>query len=81
MLPNEQDWIKVYKSFKDLSGLDLTLYKQDQLRRRILSMKDAKKAETLVDFHKIVSTDSEATQWFMDRLAINVSELFRNPEK
>lgn len=81
MLPSETDWSNFYKSFKSASGLDLTLYKQDQLRRRILSMRDSKKVANLADFFKIVSADKASIQWFMDRLAINVSELFRNPEK
>ncbi len=80
-LPTKDNWADFYKKFHRLSGLDLTLYKQDQLQRRIVSMMESKACANLDAFYTFVSASSSSTQWFLDRLAINVSELFRNPEK
>jgi len=66
---------------KRRTSLDLNLYKQDQLQRRILGMMEARGASNLDSFWKIVGSSDAEIQWFMDKLAINVSELFRNPEK
>lgn len=81
MLPKPTEWKEFYDAFARRTGLDLNLYKQDQLQRRIISMVESKNCKNLVEFYKVVSADQTQTQWFMDRLAINVSELFRNPEK
>lgn len=81
MLPKPEEWADFYRLMKRRTGLDLTLYKQDQLQRRIVSMAETKRTTSLAEFWKLVSTDDGSTQWFLDKLAINVSELFRNPEK
>lgn len=81
MPPKTEDWTSFYSQMKKRSGLDLNLYKQDQLQRRILGMMDTKGAKDLDGFWKIIGTSDTEVQWFMDKLAINVSELFRNPEK
>lgn len=37
--------------------------------------------QSLGEFFEWISSTPKNTEWFLDRLAINVSELFRNPEK
>lgn len=81
MLPKQEDWKTFYDAMKRRSGLDLYKYKAQQLQRRILSMMEARKVDNLSDFWKWLDSSPENITWFMDKLAINVSELFRNPEK
>lgn len=81
MLPNEQQWNEFYGKFKSRTGLDLHQYKAGQLQRRILTMIEARGAKDLAEFWNVLNADSDGMTWFMDKLAINVSELFRNPEK
>lgn len=81
MPPRTEDWASFYSQMKRRTGLDLHLYKQDQLQRRILSMSETKGTGDLEAFWKLISVSDGEIQWFMDKLAINVSELFRNPEK
>lgn len=81
MPAKNQNWGDFYSLMKRKTGLDLNLYKQDQLQRRILGMMESRGANVLEEFWKIISASNTETQWFMDKLAINVSELFRNPEK
>lgn len=81
MHPKAAEWQEFYSQFKRRTGLDLDLYKANQLQRRILSMMESKGCKDLAAFGAFVAASPANTEWFLDRLAINVSELFRNPEK
>ena len=81
MPPSDREWGSFYDRVFRRSRLDLNLYKQNQLRRRIVGMMEGKAATTLERFGDWVLTSEDSLRWFMDKLAINVSELFRNPEK
>ena len=74
-------WEEFYGRLHRRTGLDLRLYKQEQMQRRILGVVDAKGLKDLKDLATRVEGDATEMQWLMDKLAINVSELFRNPEK
>jgi chemotaxis protein methyltransferase CheR len=79
--PREEEWAAFYRTFQSKTGLDLVSYKQDQLRRRILSMVDSKGVSSLDEFWGLLRGSDETVRWFLDKLAINVSELFRNADK
>lgn len=81
MRPNEQQWQEFYARFMRKTGLDLDLYKANQLQRRIVSMAGTKGCGDLEAFWIWLGQSPANVEWFLDRLAINVSELFRNPEK
>lgn len=81
MQANANDWDEFYNRFLKQTGLDLRQYKQDQLQRRIASMAESKACVSLEQFWSFLLRENGNVQWFQDRLAINVSELFRNPEK
>lgn len=81
MHPSDQDWKKFNEGFFRLAKLDLNQYKADQMRRRILGMVEAKGLGDLDAFLKWLNQSNENVNWFQDKMAINVSELFRNPEK
>lgn len=81
MHPSHVEWNQFYESFKRKTGLDLGLYKPQQMQRRILSMASAKGAKSLGEFWTMVQTERDGLAWFQDKLAINVSELFRNTDK
>lgn len=81
MQASPSHWEAFYAGVQKKTGLDLRLYKQDQLQRRILSMCEQKDCASLDHFGHIVLGHDSELRWFLDKLAINVSELFRNPEK
>lgn len=81
MLPKLAEWQEFYAFFKRKTGLDLDLYKANQLQRRIISMFGQQSCANLGEFSNWLAKSPANTEWFLDRLAINVSELFRNPEK
>ena len=65
-----------------LAGVDLSQYKRQQMERRIrtyVSRSDAK--TSLAEFLRSIEKDRGALDAFLDRITINVSELYRNPEQ
>lgn len=81
MFPSTTDWDTFYGLFKQRTGLDLHKYKPNQLQRRIWTMAEGKTFRSLESLWQWLSEDKENVTWFLDRMAINVSELFRNPGK
>jgi chemotaxis protein methyltransferase CheR len=75
------EWDAFYASFYQRTKLDLHQYKADQMRRRIASMAEARACGNLAEFWRWLAASEQNLQWFQDKLAINISELFRNPEK
>jgi len=63
------------------TGIDLNLYKSQQMHRRLMGLVDRVNAGSFVKYYHILETDPREFAIFLDRLTINVSELFRNPEK
>lgn len=63
------------------TGLDLQQYKRPQMERRLRSMAERVGARNLEEYWNVLEKDSEQFSAFLDRITINVSELFRNPEK
>lgn len=80
-LPSEQDWSKFFAGFRARTTIDLHEYKQEQLRRRILNLFRTTQAKTLEELWQHALTRPNGVEWLIDHIAINVSELFRNPEK
>lgn len=64
-----------------LTGIDLHAYKQHQMERRIRSFMSRYDIQDLGDYFDRLRTDREMLNKFLDRITINVSELFRNPDK
>ncbi len=74
-----------YENFKknvyQLTGLDLTLYKERQMKRRIESLVKRNKFDNFEDYFKKLKLEKDVFDEFMNYLTINVSEFFRNPEQ
>lgn len=70
----------LYTALHKATGLDLRLYKQPQLRRRLQSWADQRGDGDLAALGRKLATDPKAVRDMLDRISINVSELYRNPE-
>lgn len=74
-----------YEKFKEqvfkLIGLDLTLYKERQMKRRIESLAKRNGANTFDAYYAILTKNKTAFDEFINYLTINVSEFFRNPQQ
>ena len=74
-----------YQSFivniKKKTGIDLSLYKEAQMKRRLLSLYEKKGFKTFQDFFEAIKKDSVLLNEFLDRMTINVSEFYRNSKR
>lgn len=61
-------------------GINLSAYKPAQLDRRISSLMTRNGIKTLDEYTKVLKTNSDQKQKFLDFITINVTEFFRNPE-
>ena len=72
-----------YETFKTeylkLSNIDLGLYKESQMKRRIDNFVKKYKAQSYEEFLALLKKDPKAYESFVTYLTINVSEFFRNP--
>lgn len=72
-----------YEKFKEqifrLTGLDLSLYKERQMKRRIESLIKRHQIDSYEDYFKVLKSDKAIFDEFINYLTINVSEFFRNP--
>jgi chemotaxis protein methyltransferase CheR len=79
--PSELEFSTFYRKFREVTGIDFNKYKQDQLQRRMLNLVDQRKINTFLELTQQVLTEPTVRTWFLDKLAINVTEVFRNPEQ
>ena len=61
-------------------GLYLDGYKEPQLKRRIDSLMGVLQVPDYATYVNLLAVDSQQWQRFIDKITINVSEFFRNPE-
>ncbi|MBC7325216.1 MAG: protein-glutamate O-methyltransferase CheR [Moorella sp. (in: Bacteria)] len=61
-------------------GLYLDGYKEPQLKRRIDSLMTLLQVPDYATYLQLLARDSQQWQRFIDKITINVSEFFRNPE-
>jgi len=77
------DW--TYEDFKDavlkLTGIDLSSYKERQMKRRIDSFISRNGYSSYQDYFRALSSDAMKQTNFIDYITINVSEFFRNPDQ
>jgi chemotaxis protein methyltransferase CheR len=75
------DYTQFKARIRARSGIDLNLYKQQQMHRRLLGLVERVQAKDFLEYYSVLERDPQEYALFLDRMTINVSELFRNPEK
>ena len=74
-----------YEGFKSnvlrMTGIDLSSYKEAQMKRRIDTLIRKHKIDGYDQFVKSLQSDSELFEEFVSYLTINVSEFYRNPDQ
>ncbi|WP_419157144.1 CheR family methyltransferase [Rossellomorea sp. BNER] len=66
------------ESIKDKTGIDLSLYKEAQMKRRLTSLFQKKGLKNFNEFYNELDRNSHALNEFLDRMTINVTEFYRN---
>lgn len=75
------DYIDFCEGIRRLTGIDLAQYKRPQMERRIRSFADRKGMPALPAYLIALTSDRVALDEFLDRMTINVSQLWRNPDQ
>ena len=75
------DYVSFCDGIRRLTGIDLQQYKRPQMERRIRSLADRRGHSTLPAYLARLQAEAALLDEFLDRVTINVSQLWRNPEQ
>ena len=75
------DFLIFQRRIKEKVGLDLSCYKRKQMERRLRSLVTQAGAKNFREYLQMMERDPEMLEAFRNRVTINVSELFRDPDK
>jgi chemotaxis protein methyltransferase CheR len=79
--PLAADYVRFCEGIVTLTGIDLRHYRPAQMERRMRAFALRHGATDLVAYLEVLRREPAARDGFLDRMTINVSELFRNPER
>jgi chemotaxis protein methyltransferase CheR len=74
------DFVQFCTGVRRLTGIDLTQYKRRQMERRVRTFAD-RRAPDLRGYLEVMSANQDELNDFLDRVTINVSQLWRNPDQ
>jgi chemotaxis protein methyltransferase CheR len=75
------DYATFCAAVRRVCGIDLMQYKRGQMERRIRSFVAARGDDDLAGYARRLGTEPAELEQFLDRVTINVSQLWRNPEQ
>ena len=75
------DYEQFILNIKKKTGIDLSLYKEAQMKRRLISLYEKKGYRSFQEFYHGISQDRALLNEFLDRMTINVSEFYRNGKR
>lgn len=78
---DDADWVNFKRKLKAKTEIDLDLYKEPQMKRRIGNLVNRGKFDGYTAYFDHVVQDKDDFAAFIEYLTINVSEFFRTPEK
>ncbi|MHB8621024.1 MAG: hypothetical protein ACYDAG_15870, partial [Chloroflexota bacterium] len=78
---SDLDYVYFERRVRERTGIDLTAYKPEQMRRRLGSLMRRSNAGSFVEYFHVIDSQPERMKEFEDFFTINVSEFYRGPEK
>jgi len=75
------DYAVFIGNIKKKTGIDLSLYKEAQMKRRLTSLYEKRGYRNFIDYYQAIHNDKELLEEFLDRMTINVSEFYRNAQR
>ncbi|MED1673828.1 protein-glutamate O-methyltransferase CheR [Pallidibacillus thermolactis] len=75
------DYVNFIEKIKMKTGIDLSLYKEQQMKRRLTSLYEKHGYKSFLDFYRGIEKDKDLLYAFLDRMTINVSEFYRNAKR
>lgn len=77
----DPDYLKFIHNIKQSTGIDLSEYKEAQMKRRLTTLRVKNGYQSFASFYEAISKDKTLFYEFLDRMTINVSEFWRNPNR
>lgn len=78
---SRDDYVVFCEGVRKLTKIDLLQYKRGQMERRIRTFAERRGVTDLGDYLGVLGASPEELDSFLDRVTINVSQLWRNPEQ
>jgi chemotaxis protein methyltransferase CheR len=78
---SHDDYVAFCRGVRELCDIDLLDYKRGQMERRVRSFAGRRGEAGLSEYLATLGDDPAALDEFLDRVTINVSNLWRNPEQ
>ena len=75
------DYVGFCEGLREICGIDLTQYKRPQMERRLRTFFERRGVNRLTDCLESLRADRQELEALLDRMTINVSQLWRNPEQ
>ncbi|HLS36373.1 MAG TPA: protein-glutamate O-methyltransferase CheR [Bacillota bacterium] len=70
----------IKRVYQDI-GINLQLYKEKQMKRRLTSLRDKRGYDNFYSYYAAITKDHKLLDEFIDRITINVTEFYRNPKR
>lgn len=78
-MSEDQDFQHFISRIKRKTDIDLSQYKEAQMKRRLTTLRMKHGFSTFVQYGEALETNKTLMNEFLDRMTINVSEFWRNP--
>jgi chemotaxis protein methyltransferase CheR len=75
------DYAGFIQNVKKSTGIDLAQYKEAQMKRRLTTLRNKNGYPTFTAFFKAMMENKALFYEFLDKMTINVSEFWRNPNR
>jgi chemotaxis protein methyltransferase CheR len=79
--PPADEFVEFCEGVRRLTGIDLLQYKRGQMERRVRTFAQRRGQSALRAYLAMLTADRAQLDDFLDRVTINVSQLWRNPEQ
>ena len=74
----DRDFLRFIENIKEFTGIDLSQYKETQMKRRLTTLRLRRGFATFAAYFEALKKDQTLLEEFLDRMTINVSEFWRN---
>ncbi len=76
-----KDYVQFISGIYKKTGIDLSLYKEAQMKRRLTSLRNKRGHADFSSYFEALGKDSILLEELLDRMTINVSEFYRNKKR
>ncbi|CAM3970353.1 protein-glutamate O-methyltransferase CheR [Paenibacillus alkaliterrae] len=80
-MSQDRDFEQFIVRIKQKTAIDLSQYKEAQMKRRLTTLRMKHGYTTFEDYWKAIEQNRSLLNEFLDRMTINVSEFWRNPSR